>query len=146
MSAIVNIPCRGCNALNRILRDRLRSVPTCGKCGQDLIPQAPIPLTRATFKRFIERSDLPVLINFRAPWCPHCTRMAPEFERASRMLTPLLVLATVDTQTEEAIAAHYRIESIPTTVLFRNGKETARLSGAQNAEHIASWVRRFVEG
>ncbi|NJB66664.1 thioredoxin 2 [Desulfobaculum xiamenense] len=143
MNETVTVPCPNCLATNRVIVAKLRNTPECGRCGSPLLPSVPVRLGSATFRAFMERSGLPVIVNFQAPWCPHCRRMAPEFERAARVLGPAMLLAVVDTQREEALAAHHRIESVPTTVIFRNSTELARLAGAMDAEQLASWAMRF---
>ena len=97
-------------------------------------------LTTATFARHLERSDLPLLVDFWAPWCGPCKMMAPQFEQAASLLEPKVRLAKVNTEAEPHLAAQFGIRSIPTLILFRGGHEVARQAGAMGAQDIMRWV------
>ena len=141
MSAATLIVCPDCQALNRIPGNRLSDGPKCGKCHRSLFKGTPTELTAASFQRQIERNDIPVLVDFWAPWCGPCKMMAPAFEQAASQLEPGVRLAKLNTEAEQAIAARYGIRSIPTLALFRNGREVARQAGAMGAGDITNWVR-----
>lgn len=115
---------------------RLRSYRNinCGRCQQPLFTGEPIELTTATFSRHVERSDLPLLVDFWAPWCGPCKMMAPQFQQAARQLEPRIRLAKVNTEAEPHLAAQFGIRSIPTLALFQGGRE----SHARQAP----WARR----
>ena len=140
MTDHMHIVCPACNAVNRIPSARLDDKPVCGKCRQALFQARPVELTAANFDRQIGRSDIPVLIDFWAPWCGPCKVMAPQFEQAARTLEPRFRLARVDTETQQALGARFDIRSIPTLVLFRGGREIARQAGAMGAADIQRWV------
>jgi len=141
MAAPLHIACPHCHSLNRVPADRLAAHPNCGRCHQPLFIGKPVDLDADSFARHIERSDLPVLVDFWAPWCGPCKMMAPQFEQAARLLEPHVRLAKVNTENEQVLGARYGIRSIPTMVLFRGGHEVARQSGAMGAQDIVRWVR-----
>lgn len=141
MSDTLNIVCPHCHAVNRVPAARLAQHPNCGKCHQPLFTGHPVPLTAATFAKHVERNDIPVLVDFWAPWCGPCRMMAPQFEQAARLLEPRVRLAKVDTEAEQMLGAQYGIRSIPTLALFAGGREVARQAGAMGAQDIVRWVQ-----
>lgn len=134
------IVCPGCASLNRVPPERLQQDPQCGRCHVPLLGGEPVALVDAAFERFVTKSELPVLVDFWAPWCGPCRTMAPEFERAAALLKGRAVLAKVDSDASPQAAARYGIRSIPTLVLFRGGREVARRSGAVPAPEIMRWA------
>jgi len=118
--------------------------PVCGRCKKPLFTQHPIELTATTFARQISRNDIPVLVDFWAPWCDPCKMMAPAFVQAAEQLEPRVRLAKVNTEIEQTLAGQYNIRSIPTLALFENGKEVARQAGAMAKADIIRWVNAIV--
>ncbi len=141
MTDSLHIVCPHCDAVNRIPAARLEDKPNCGKCHRPLFDAHPVALTAASFDRHVGRSDIPVLVDFWAPWCGPCKMMAPQFEQAAAQLEPRFRLAKVDTEAEQSLGARYGIRSIPTLALFRGGREIARQPGAMGAADIERWVR-----
>jgi thioredoxin 2 len=135
------VPCPHCAALNRVPRDKLKQAPACGRCHQALFTGKPLTLDAHGFERHVGAGSLPVLVDFRAPWCGPCRSMAPHFEAAAAQLEPKLRLAKVDTDAEPELGARYNIRSIPTLILFRGGREVARQAGAMSGAQIAQWAR-----
>jgi len=141
MSESKHIVCPHCAAVNRIPAARSSDNPRCGKCKQALFTAQPVALQARSFRQHVERNDIPVVVDFWAPWCGPCKMMAPEFERAAGLLEPRVRLAKLNTEEAQAIAGEYGIRSIPTLVLFRNGVEVARQPGAMGAADIVRWVK-----
>jgi thioredoxin 2 len=144
MDNLMHIVCPHCDAVNRLPQARLAENPTCGKCGQPLFNAHPVALTQQTFAKAITRNDIPVLVDFWAPWCGPCKMMATQFEQAAGQLEPYVRLAKVDTEAEQMLGAQYGIRSIPTLAIFKGGKEIARQAGAMSAADIVRWVRNYL--
>lgn len=141
MSDGIHIVCPQCSAINRLPRERLDDAPQCGKCHQALFSGHPVALNEAGFQRHVDKNDLPVVVDFWAPWCGPCLSMAPEFEKAAKLLEPTVRFAKINTEEVQALSQRFNIRSIPTMALFKGGREVARQSGAMGAQAIASWVK-----
>ncbi|MCW8933580.1 MAG: thioredoxin TrxC [Gammaproteobacteria bacterium] len=138
------IVCPACAAINRIPATRLTEQPKCGKCHKPLFSARPLELNSATFQKHISKNDIPVLVDFWAPWCGPCKMMAPAFEQASKELEPSVRLAKLNTENEQSIGAQYNIRSIPTLAIFKNGKEIARQPGAMSKDDIVRWAKSHI--
>jgi thioredoxin 2 len=137
MSEALHIVCPHCHTTNRVQAAQLGSAPDCGQCHRPLFMGEPLALDAASFDKHVGRNHVPVLVDFWAPWCGPCRQMAP----AARELEPQVRLAKLDTEAQPQIAGRYRLRSIPTMILFKGGREAARVSGAMGAADIARWVR-----
>jgi thioredoxin 2 len=144
MSDTKHIVCPSCDAINRIPVAKMEAAPSCGKCHKPLFNQHPVILNSENFQKHINRNDIPVVVDFWAPWCGPCKMMAPAFEQASAELSPQVRLAKLNTEDEQNIGSHLNIRSIPTLVIFKNGREVARQAGAMGAADIKSWVGNHI--
>jgi thioredoxin 2 len=141
MSDAQHIVCPHCAGVNRVPTSRLAQAPKCGKCKQPLFVAKPLELTASNFQAHVGRSDIPVLVDFWAPWCGPCQMMAPVFEQAAAQLEPQLRVAKVNTEAEQMLAGQFGIRSIPTLALFKAGREVARQAGAMDLNSLTQWVR-----
>lgn len=135
-----NVTCPKCNAKNRLPSDRLGDGPKCGKCKKPIFAGKPVEMSSANVAAVLNHNDIPVLVDCWAPWCGPCKSFAPVFEQAARELEPRLRLAKLNTEAQQGIAGRWQIRSIPTLILFKAGKEVARLSGAVPLGQLKQWL------
>jgi thioredoxin 2 len=140
MNDTLQIVCPDCGAINRVPSSRVGETPSCGRCHAPLFQGKPVALDGASFARHVGSADLPLLVDFWATWCGPCRMMAPHFEDAARHLEPAIRLGKVDTDAEPELARQFSIQSIPTLIVFRGGREIARHSGAMSGADIRRWA------
>lgn len=143
---LLHIVCPHCHTTNRVSPADLAHAPDCGRCHRALFDGHPAALDEAAFERHTTRSQVPVLVDFWAPWCGPCRMMAPAFEQAARQLEPRMRLAKVNTEEAQQLAARLNIRSIPTLALFVQGREVARQPGAMGAADIVRWAQAHAPG
>ena len=141
MTDSLHIVCPDCHTTNRVRTDQLGSEPTCGSCKKALFTAHSAALDEAAFDKHISRNQIPVLVDFWAPWCGPCQQMAPAYELAAAQLEPQVRLAKVDTEAVPNLGERFNIRSIPTLALFKDGREIARQPGAMGAADIVRWVQ-----
>ena len=140
-TAIAHVACPHCGATNRIPAARLGDDPVCGRCGQPLLDGQPVELSDASFDQVVGRSDLPVVVDFWAPWCGPCRQMAPQFAQAARTLKGKALLVKVNSDDNPRTSARFGIRSIPTLVKLHHGTEVSRVAGARPAGQIVQFAQ-----
>ncbi|WP_372862428.1 thioredoxin TrxC [Spongiibacter sp.] len=139
-SGALQVICPACEAINRVAAEKLADQPVCGKCRAVLLDGAVVNASDANFSRHIQKSSLPLVVDFWAPWCGPCQSFAPVFAEVAGEQTRRARFIKVDTEANPRTAAQYQIRSIPTLMLFYQGREVARLSGALPKLQFQQWL------
>ena len=140
----IHVVCPNCLSVNKLPKKDHYKKAKCGKCGFNLLDTHPVNLDPNSFNIHINRNDIPVVVDFWAPWCGPCQMMAPAFEEAAKSFPLKARFAKVNTDEFPQLAAPYGIRGIPTMIIFKNGRELDRVSGALNSVNISEWVKRFI--
>jgi thioredoxin 2 len=140
MAELTHIVCGHCDSVVRLPTDRLSDAPRCPSCHRPLFEGKPLTLTAANFDKHVGRAYLPLVVDFWAPWCGPCIAMAPFFEQAAHALEPRFRFGKLNTEEHPEPASRFNIRSIPTLIVFRGGKESARQSGALDVNGITRWL------
>jgi thioredoxin 2 len=139
---MTHIVCPHCNAVNRIPADKPAAQGKCGRCHKPLFDGHPTPASLAGFDAQVQKSDIPVVVDFWAEWCGPCKAMAPHFERVASELEPQFRFLKVDTEAEPELSARYQIRSIPTLMVFKKGAIIAQQAGAMDSGSLRNWLRQ----
>ena len=141
MPTPLTLPCPHCNGLNRIPGERLGDTPRCGRCKNPVLLNQPFELSASNFASQI-KGDLPLLVDVWASWCGPCQAFAPIFTQAAAQLLGRCRLAKLDSEAHQQLAGQLGIRSIPSLILFKNGQELARQSGAMALPQLQAWLRQ----
>lgn len=140
----MRVVCPHCLSVNNVPKKDEYKKANCGKCKNSLLDTKPIELTNTNFDEVIVNSDIPVVIDFWAPWCGPCKMMAPNFEKSATKFSLKALFVKVNTENEQHLGARFGIRSIPTLIVFKDGKEVHRISGALDETNLTRLVTQFV--
>ena len=137
----LHLVCPHCSTVNRIFAQKLKDSPNCGQCKQPLFNGEPAELTAANFDRHISRNDLPVVVDFWAPWCGPCRALAPRLEQLARQFEGQVQVRKLNVDDAPELATAHGVRGIPTLILFKGGQAHSRLVGLHDETQLSSWVR-----
>lgn len=136
------VACPHCAGLNRLPAAKTVAAPVCGKCKLLLFSGMPVEVTSANFANLVEKSELPIVLDFWASWCGPCQNFAPVFSQAAAELEPDFRFGKVNTEQQQQLATRFQIRSIPTLMLIQKGQIVAQLSGALPKQQFYQWLQQ----
>jgi len=140
----MRVVCPHCLAVNNIPKKESYNKANCGSCKKSLLENKPVEATSSNFDEIVVNSDVPVIIDFWAPWCGPCKMMAPVFESVSKEYALKALFVKANTENEQQLGARFNIRSIPTLVVMKNGAEVERVSGALDASSLKNLINRHL--
>jgi len=140
----VNVVCPHCLKVNRIPKKEQYTKANCGSCKNSLLESKPLSVDSGKLGTFLANSGIPIVVDFWAPWCGPCLQMSPAYEEAALSMPLQAQFLKVNTEEHQALGGQYGIQSIPTLIVFKNGKEVERMSGALSAGRLQSWIRQYL--
>jgi len=140
----MKIICPHCEAVNNVPKKDTYKKANCGKCKESLLQNKIINANASNIDKIIENSDIPVIIDFWAPWCGPCKMFTPVFGAVAMEFPLKALFVKINTEAEQFLGSRFNIRSIPTLAVYKNGKEVHRMSGAMNKEQFSQFVREFI--
>jgi len=140
----MKIICPNCLSINNVPKKDEYKKANCGSCKNSLLENKPFDINANTIDKIINNSDLPVIVDFWAPWCGPCKSFAPVFKEVAKKFPLKALFIKVDTEQEQFLGSRFKIRSIPTLTVFKDGKEVERISGAMNEEQFINFVNKFI--
>jgi thioredoxin 2 len=140
----MKIICPHCEAVNNVPKKDTYKKANCGKCKESLLENKIVTANASNIDKIIDNSDIPVIIDFWAPWCGPCKMFAPVFGAVATEFALKALFVKINTETEQFLGSRFKIRSIPTLAVYKDGKEVHRMSGAMNEDSFVNFVRKFI--